>query len=141
MVTTTISAKVIWKDGNRFVGRSGSGHEVEVEGLSRNGVPAGAPTPTELALIALGTCTGVVVAGVLIQGGEQLEGLEIELEANPLEGTAYGISDIRLRYRVAGGITRDKVERALDLSTDALGLLKDLLGARAEIRQEFVMQP
>ncbi len=140
MVTTTVSAKVVWKDGNRFVGRSGSGHEVEVEGPSRSGAPGGAPTPSELALIALGTCTGVVVAGVLVQSGEPLEGLEIEMEATPTEGTAYGISDIRLRYHVAGELPSDKVERALDLSSDALNLLKDMLGASAAIRQEFVLE-
>jgi uncharacterized OsmC-like protein len=136
MITTAISATVTWKDGNRFVGRSGSGFELEVE-EPRAGVPGGAPSPTELALIALGTCTGVVVAGVLVQGGEQLRGLQIEVEATPLDTNSRQIGDIRLRYRVAGDVSLEKVERAVDLSSDALWILKDMLGAKAEIHQEF----
>jgi len=137
MITTAISATVTWKDGNRFTGRSGSGYEIDVEEPSRTGVPGAGPSPAELALIALGTCTGVVVAGVLVQSGEQLRGLQIEVEATPLDTNSRGIGDIRLLYRVAGDVSGEKVERAVDLSSDALCILKDMLGAKAEIRQEF----
>ncbi len=137
MVTTTISATVTWKDGNRFVGRSGSGHEVEVEGPSRSGVPVGASTPSELALIALATCSGVVVTGVLTQGGESLRGLEIDIEATLASGSTRRIDEIRLRYRVTGDLPEEKVARAIDLSSDAFCLLKDMLGAKAQIKQEY----
>src|SRR2546423_12115283 len=59
-----------------FVGISPSGHALAIETDSAR---SSAPTPMELLLLALGSCTGVDVVSILRKKREQVTGYRIEV--------------------------------------------------------------
>ena len=52
------SANVVWNRGLQFVGTSESGHAVVADSNKEEGGFESGPSPVELTLIGLGSCTG-----------------------------------------------------------------------------------
>ena len=54
---TTMTARVSWLDGMMFVGESGSGHTVVMDGAAQHGGRDHGIRPMEMLLLSLGGCT------------------------------------------------------------------------------------
>src|SRR5215467_5114902 len=68
------TASVKWIGEEKFVAISPSGHAMA---LDADGKSNKAPTPMELVLMALGSCTAVDVVSILEKKRQKLESLEI----------------------------------------------------------------
>ncbi|MBT4354278.1 MAG: hypothetical protein HOD13_06920, partial [Rhodospirillaceae bacterium] len=59
---TTMTSKVTWVSGLRFIGGSGSGHGVIMDGSQTAGSEGVlGPSPMEMVLMGLGGCSGIDV--------------------------------------------------------------------------------
>jgi putative redox protein len=114
-----MKARVSWLDGRAFVGESGSGHAVVMDGAPEHGGRNIGIRPLEMLLIGLGGCTAYDVVMILERGRERITDVQVEVEAERAPTEPKVFTRIKLHYRVAGHhIDRAKVERAVALSAE-----------------------
>ena len=83
-----MKAKIKWLDGRAFVGESGSGHAVVMDGAPEAGGRNIGIRPMEMLLIGLGACTAFDVVMILEKGREKVTSCEIELDGDRAAGRA-----------------------------------------------------
>ena len=97
-----MKATVKWTDGAMFVGESGSGHAVVMDGSPDLGGRNLGPRPMEMLLIGTGGCSTYDVLGMLKKARQQVVDCRVEIEAeradavdvNPGPFAAHGVDDI-----------------------------------------------
>ena len=135
-----MKARVSWIDGRAFLGEAGSGHALLMDGDPAHGGRNLAARPMELLLLGLGGCAAYDVADMLERAREPLAGLELEIEAERAAEIPRVFTRIHLRYRVTGaGLSRAKVQRAIDLSAEKYCSASRMLEATAAITHELLL--
>lgn len=131
-------AQIKLVDGMMFVGESGSGHAVVMDGAPEYGGRNLGIRPMEMLLIGLGGCTGFDVVQILRKGREQVTGCEVEVTAERAETDPKVFTTIHIDYLVKGrNLAPAKVERAIELSKEKYCSASIMLGAVAEITHSW----
>jgi putative redox protein len=108
-------AKLAWQSGLRFNAEPGSGHGLTIDSVGGPG-HAG-PGPMELIVMGIAGCTAMDVVSILERMRQPLAGLDVEIVSARAENHPKRLTGISITYRVRGhGLSRDKVERAVELS-------------------------
>ena len=135
---TQMTARVKWVEQRTFLGESGSGHAVVMDGAPEAGGRDLGVRPMEMLLLGLGGCTAFDVVDILERGREPVDDLAIEIAGERADEIPKVFKRIHVRYIVTGkGLSRDKVERAVKLSADKYCSATIMLGAVAEITHEI----
>lgn len=133
-----MQARVKWVDGMMFVGESGSGHAVVMDGAPDAGGRNLGIRPMEMLLIGMGGCTAFDVVLILKRGREDVTDCQVELDADRAETDPKVFTRIRARFVVTGrNLSRAKVERAVALSAEKYCSASIMLGRTAEITHEI----
>lgn len=110
-------ATQIAKNGITFAGRTDSNHWVVMDGPEKFGGSEAGVRPKELLLLSLIGCTGADVASILAKKRVQLDGFNIELNAEESEEHPIVYTSIHIEYIFYGtDIAEKDVERAIELS-------------------------
>ncbi len=137
MAATT--SKVKWVSGLRFIGASGGGHGVIMDG-SQSDDPDGSlgPSPMEMLLLGLGGCSGIDVVHILQRMRQPVEDCEVALSAERAVEPPRVFTSIHARYTVTGrGLSEDRVAEAVRLSADKYCSASVMLGKAVEITREI----
>ena len=135
-----MKATVKWLDGMMFVGESGSGHSVVMDGAPEAGGRNHGIRPMEMLLIGLGGCSAFDVVLILKRGREPVAGCEVDITAKRAETDPKVFTKIHMHYRVSGkGLALPKVERAVQLSKEKYCSASIMMGATAEITSEVTV--
>jgi putative redox protein len=114
-----MQAKVKWVDGVMFVGESGSGHAVVMDGPPDHGGRNLGVRPMEMILLGLGGCAAFDVVSILKKARQDVTSCHVELAAERAEGVPSPFTKIHLLFVVAGsGLKDSHVERAVKLSAE-----------------------
>lgn len=114
-----MKARVKWVDDVMFVGESGSGHAVVMDGAPEAGGRNLGVRPMEMLLIGLGGCSAFDVVLILKRGRQPVTDCVVEIEAERADTDPKVFTHIAMRYLVTGtGLDRAKVERAVQLSAE-----------------------
>ncbi|WP_207481001.1 OsmC family protein [Arenibaculum pallidiluteum] len=133
-----MKARVKWVEGMAFVGESGSGHAVVMDGSPEFGGRNLGVRPMEMLLLGMGGCTAFDVVLILRKGREPVTDCVVELDAERAETDPKVFTRIHVRYVVSGlGLDPAKVERAIKLSAEKYCSASVMLGATAEITHAF----
>jgi putative redox protein len=99
------------------------------------------PKPIELALLALGGCTGFDVISILRKKRQKVTGYEIELHAdqNP-EPPAY-FTRVEIKHRLRGDIDPEAVKKAIHLSETKYCSVGAMISRTAKIETTFEILP
>jgi putative redox protein len=136
-----MKARAVWVDGRMFVGESGSGHSVVMDGAPEAGGRNLGIRPMEMLLLGLAGCTAFDVVMILEKGREAVTDCVVEVDAERAEGEPKVFTRINLRYIVKGrNLAHDKVERAVKLSADKYCSASIMLGKTAEMHHEIVVE-
>ena len=137
MIEGRLRLATVQGEGRRFVAESGSGHCIVVDDANGH---TGAK-PIELALLALGACTGFDVIGVLRKKRQTVTGYEIELHAeqNP-QPPAY-FTRVEIKHRLRGHIAPEAVQRAVHLSETKYCAVGAMISKTAKIEATFEILP
>ena len=136
-----MKARAVWVDGRMFVGESGSGHSVVMDGAPEAGGRNLGIRPMEMLLLGLAGCTAFDVVMILEKGREAVTDCVVEVDAERADGEPKVFTRIMLRYIVKGrNLARDKVERAVKLSADKYCSASIMLGKTAEMHHEVVVE-
>lgn len=139
----TMTARVKWLEEVAFVGQSGSGHSVVMDGAPEAGGRNLGIRPMEMVLIGLGGCSAFDVVQILRKGRQDIAGCTVALEADRAETVPKVFTRIHLHYTVAGrGLDAAKVARAIRLSVESYCSASAMLGKTAEISHDFeIVEP
>lgn len=114
-----MQATVKWTDGAQFVGESGSGHSVVMDGPPDAGGRNSGVRPMEMLLLGLGGCSAYDVVSILKKSRQQVTDCKAELQAERAESVPSVFTKIHLHFVVSGcGLKETQVRRAVNLSAD-----------------------
>ena len=134
-----MKATVTWLDGRTFVGESGSGHAVVMDGAPEGGGRNIGIRPMEMLLIGTGACSAYDVVGILEKARQPVRDCRVELHAERADAIPAVFTKIHLHFVVSGeGLNPAHVERAVKLSADKYCSASMMLGkAGVEISHDF----
>ncbi len=114
-----MKATVKWVQDVMFVGESGSGHSVIMDGAADAGGRNVGFRPMEMLLLGLAGCSAFDVVLILKRGRENITDCVVEVDADRAETDPKVFTHVRMRYVVTGkNLDRGKVERAVKLSEE-----------------------
>ncbi len=117
MMGVIMQAVVKWVDGAQFLGESGSGHAVLMDGPPDHGGRNTGVRPMEMLLIGLGGCSSFDVMSILTKARQQVTDCRCELDAERAEGVPSPFTKIHMKFLVTGKELKEvQVKRAVELS-------------------------
>jgi putative redox protein len=97
-----------------FIGYTPSGHAITID---TDNVRQSAPSPMELLLLALGSCTGVDVATILRKKRQQVTDYRIEVRGHRRDKHPRSYERMEVRHIVTGrNISERSLAQAIELS-------------------------
>lgn len=125
-----MKATVKWMDGAMFVGESGSGHTVVMDGPEDLGGRNLGPRPMEMLLLGTGGCSTYDVLSMLKKSRQQVVDCRVEMEAERADAVPAVFTRIKLHFIVSGvGLRENHVKRAVELSAEKYCSASIMLGA------------
>jgi putative redox protein len=129
-----MKARVKWIENVSFVGESGSGHSVIMDGAPEAGGRNLGFRPMEMLLLGLGGCSAFDVVMILKRGRERITDCVVEIDAERAEADPKVFTKIAMRYIVTGhDLDPKKVERAVNLASDKYCSASAILNKTAQI--------
>lgn len=133
-----MKARVKWLDHMSFVGESGSGHSVVMDGAPDQGGRNLGVRPMEMLLLGMGGCTAFDVVLILKRGRQDLTDCWAEIEAERATEDPKVFTKIHVHFVVTGkGLSEKHVKRAIELSAEKYCSASIMLGKTAEITHDY----
>ena len=133
-----MKATVKWLDHMSFVGESGSGHSVVMDGPPDDGGRDMGVRPMEMVLLGMGGCTAFDVVHILKKGRQQITGCHVELEAERATDVPKVFTKIHAHYIIKGkDLDAKKIERAVSMTAEKYCSVSIMLAATVEITHDF----
>ena len=102
-----------------FVGESGSGHAVVIDGPPEAGGRNLGIRPMELVLSGLGACTAFDVVSILKKSRQKVTDCRVELDAERADEVPKVFTRIHIHFVITGqDLKAAAVERAIELSAE-----------------------
>lgn len=125
-----MKATVKWMDGAMFVGESGSGHAVVMDGPQDLGGRNQGPRPMEMLLLGTGGCATYDVLSMLKKARQRVVDCRIEIEAERADAVPAVFTRINMHFVLTGrGLKESQVKRAVELSAQKYCSASIMLGA------------
>jgi len=125
-----MKAIVKWTDGAMFVGESGSGHTVVMDGPEELGGRNLGVRPMEMLLLGTGGCSIYDVLSMLKKSRQQVVDCRVELDAQRADAVPAVFTSINMHFVVTGvGVKDSQVKRAVELSAEKYCSASIMLGA------------
>lgn len=135
-----MKTRIKWVEGVSFVGETGSGHAVVIDGAPEHGGRNIGMRPMELLLTGMAACTAFDVVLILRRGRQPVADCVVDAEAERAPTDPKVFTRIHLRYAVAGrGLDRHQVERAVRLSKEKYCSATIMLASTAAITYEVAI--
>jgi putative redox protein len=132
------SARATWAGGMRFDVRTGSGHTLVIDVAEQDGGHNAGPTPTDLLVAGLASCTGMDVVSILAKMRQNVTGLEIAVHGVRQDDHPQVFRQITVEYVVTGhGVREESVRRAIELSETKYCTVSATLAPTATITTSF----
>lgn len=137
-----MKATVVHVKSGGFVGRSESKHATLIDHSVATGGSANAPTPVEMVLMALGSCSAVDVVSILAKGRTPVAELSVELEGERRDAHPRIFTKIHMHFIVKGeGIQPAALERAIHLSESSYCSVAGMLRGTVTITTSSTIVP
>lgn len=127
-----------WVGDAEFVGESGSGHKITMDGPPDFGGQNKGVRPMEMMLLGLGGCTAFDVVHILKKARQPIVDCKVELHADRAMQDPKVFTKIHVHFIIHGtGLKHNQVERAINLSTDKYCSASIMLKETVEITHDF----
>lgn len=137
-MTDAMKARVKWAENAAFIGETGSGHALVIDGPESIGGRNLGPRPMELMLLATGSCSAVDVVYILKKARQPVTDCWVEVEGKRADTDPKVFTDIHLHFVVTGkGLPANQVERAVKLSADKYCSASIMLAKAAKVTHSF----
>ncbi len=114
-----MKASVKWAGNVNFVGTTGTGHEIQMDGPEEKGGQNLGARPMELLLVAIGGCSSFDVIGILQKSRQDVRDCEVFVEGERADAVPAVYTKMHLNFVVKGkGLKESQVQRAVALSAE-----------------------
>jgi putative redox protein len=121
-----------------FVGESGSGHAVVMDGAPEHGGRDMGIRPMEMLLLGLGGCTAFDVVMILNKSRQKMVDCHVEIEAERAEEVPKVFTRIHAHFVVSGkGLDPAKVKKAVNLSADKYCSASKMFESAVQMTHDF----
>ncbi|HLF98566.1 MAG TPA: OsmC family protein [Methylococcaceae bacterium] len=133
-----MKTRVKWVENALFVGETGSGHVVAMDGPAEGGGHNLAARPMEMLLTGMGGCTAFDVVDILRKGRHEISGCEVRVDAERAESIPKVFTKIHVHFVISGrNLAENAVQRAVQLSAEKYCSASIMLGKTAEITHDY----
>lgn len=130
--------KVSWAGAAAFIGESGSGHKVVMDGPAEGGGRDLGPRPMEMLLLGTGACSNYDVVSILKKARQKISDCKVTVSAERADSEPKVFTKIHIHFKVSGTDLKEKqVERAVALSAEKYCSASIMLGATAKITHDY----
>ena len=130
--------RVKWLDNMTFVGESGSGHAVVMDGAPEHGGRDMGVRPMEMLLLGLGGCTAFDVVMILNKSRQKFVDCHVEIEAERADEVPKVFTRIHAHFVVSGkGLDPAKVKKAVNLSAEKYCSASKMFETAAQMSHDF----
>ena len=134
-------ARVKWLDHMSFVGETGSGHSIVMDGAPEFGGRNLGARPMELLLLGLGGCTSFDVVMMLQKARQDVADCEVHVTAERSEEVPKVFTKIHVHFVIKGkNLAENHVKRAVSLSAEKYCSASKMLEKSAEITHDYEIQ-
>jgi putative redox protein len=121
-----------------FVGESGSGHAVVLDGAPEHGGRDMGIRPMEMLLLGLGGCTAFDVVSILKKSRQAITDCEVKIDSDRAEDIPKVFTRIHIHFIITGNsLDPVKVEKAVNLSADKYCSASKILEKTAQMTHDF----
>jgi putative redox protein len=118
-----------------FVGITPSGHAVTFD---TNSERSNAPSPVEMLLVALGSCTAVDVAGILHKKRQKVTSYQVEVSGQRRDEYPRSYTSMNVHHVLTGrGLSEKAVAQAIELSENKYCSVAATFRPTVEIQSSF----
>ncbi len=129
---------VKWVEKRAFLGESGSGHTVVMDGPPDHGGRNIGIRPMEMLLLGVGGCSSFDVMDILQKGRHEVLDCVVEVTAERVDAVPSVFSKIHLHFKVTGkNLKETVVERAVKLSAEKYCSASIMLGKSVDITHDY----
>ena len=133
-----MKARVKWIEDAAFLGESGSGHAIVMDGPPENGGRNLGVRPMEMLLLGMGGCTAFDVIHILKKARQPVTDCVAEIEAERAENPPKVFTRIHVHFIVTGKELKEaQVKRAIELSSEKYCSASIMLGKAVEITHDY----
>ncbi len=133
-----MQARVKWVQDATFIGESGSGHAVVMDGPPDHGGRNLGVRPMEMLLLGMGGCTAFDVVHILKKSRQPVTDVVTEIEAERADEEPKIFTKIHVHFIVTGnGLDEKRVSRAVSLSADKYCSASIMLAKTADISHDY----
>lgn len=133
-----MQARVKWVEDVCFMGETGSGHAIVMDGSPDIGGRNLGPRPMEMLLLGAGGCTSVDVVMILRKSRQAVTGCEVRVEAERAADHPKVFTRIHMHFTVRGrDLKPETVERAIRLSAEKYCSATIMLAKTAAVTHDF----
>ncbi|PHS69556.1 MAG: peroxiredoxin [Methylophaga sp.] len=133
-----MKARVKWVEDLLFVGESGTGHTIVMDGPEELGGHGTAMRPMELLLLGMAGCTSFDMIQMLKKSRQDVHDCVVDITSERSDEIPKVFTKIHVHYTITGkDIKAAHVKRAVDLSTEKYCSASIMLGKTAEITHEY----
>ncbi len=133
-----MQARIKWVQDATFIGESGSGHAVVMDGPPEHGGRNLGVRPMEMLLLGMGGCTAFDVVHILKKSRQPVTDCVAELEASRTDEDPKVFKAIHVHFIVSGkGLDDKRVSRAVSLSAEKYCSASIMLGKTATITHDY----
>ena len=135
MSTSGVKATVRFVSEDLFLGTTPSGHALA---LDTNSERSSAPSPVELLLVALGSCTATDVAGILSKKRQHVTSYVVEVTGKRRDEYPRSYTSMNVHHILTGrSISAKAVAHAIELSETKYCSVAATLRPTVEIQSTF----
>lgn len=114
-----MNVTINWGGDAKFIGQSGSGHEITMDGPPDHGGNNQGPRPMEMLLLGLGGCTSFDVMSILQKSRQKVQDCQAIINAERADEVPSVFTKISIHFVVTGESLKESlVKRAVELSAE-----------------------
>ena len=133
-----MKARVKWVEDVTFMGESGSGHAVIMDGPPDSGGRNLGARPMEMILLGMGGCSAFDVVHILRKARQPIADCVVELQAERASEIPQVFTKIHMHFVLSGkGLAENQVERAVKLSAEKYCSASIMLGKVVDVSHDF----
>ena len=135
-----MKARIKWIEDLSFLGESGTGHSLVMDGPESLGGHGTGMRPMELLLLGMGGCTSFDMIQMLKKSRQDIVDCVVDVSADRSEEIPKIFTDIHVQYTITGrNVKEAHVKRAVELSTEKYCSASIMLGASAKITHDYTI--
>ncbi len=133
-----MKARVKWVEDVLFIGESGTGHTVVMEGPEEAGGHGTGMRPMELLLLGMGGCTAYDVIEILKKSQQDIRDCVLEVKGERSEEAPKVYTNIHVHYKITGkNVKANFVERAINMSIEKYCSATIMLAKTATVTHDY----